>query len=83
VATEKSSLLAGKTFVFTGSLQQFTRKEAREIVESLGAHASSSVSKKTNYLVAGLDAGSKKQRAEELQIPIVSEDDFLKMVKGN
>jgi DNA ligase (NAD+) len=45
VVTEKSSLLSGKTFVFTGSLQQFTRKEAREIVESLGAHASSSVSK--------------------------------------
>lgn len=83
VVTEKSSLLSGKTFVFTGSLQQFTRKEAREIVESLGAHASSSVSKKTNYLVTGLGAGSKKQRAEELQIPIISEDDFLKMVKGN
>ena len=83
VVTEKSSLLSGKTFVFTGSLQQLTRKEAREIVESLGAHASSSVSKKTNYLVTGLGAGSKKQRAEELQIPIISEDDFLKMVKGN
>jgi DNA ligase (NAD+) len=83
VVTEKSSLLSGKTFVFTGSLQQFTRKEAREIVESLGAHASSSVSKKTNYLVTGLGAGSKKQRAEELQIPIISEDDFIKMVKGN
>jgi DNA ligase (NAD+) len=79
---EKSSLLAGKTFVFTGSLQQFTRKEASEMVENLGARTSSSVSKKTDYLVAGPGSGSKKQRAEELQITILSEDDFLKMVGG-
>ncbi|MEE9189982.1 MAG: NAD-dependent DNA ligase LigA [Candidatus Neomarinimicrobiota bacterium] len=79
---EKSGLLAGKSFVFTGSLQQLTRKKASEMVVRLGARASSSVSKNTDYLVAGTGAGSKKQRAEELQITILSEDDFLKLVEG-
>jgi DNA ligase (NAD+) len=81
-STKKSGLLAGKTFVFTGSLQQLTRKKASEMVVRLGARASSSVSKNTDYLVAGPGAGSKIQRAEKLQITILSEDDFLKLVEG-
>lgn len=74
--------LAGKTFVFTGSLVRLGRKEAQEMVESRGGRAAGSVSKKTDFVVAGEDAGSKLERARELGIAILSEDEFLEMMEG-
>jgi len=72
--------LAGKTFVFTGALEDFSREEAERLVQSLGGRASSSVSKKTSYVVAGADAGSKLARAEQLGVKIISEKEFKKLV---
>lgn len=77
----KKSKLAGKSFVFTGSLTKFTRDEAKEMVEKLGGKTSSSVSKKTDYVVIGENAGSKAKKAKEVNIPILSEDDFLMMIE--
>ena len=73
--------LAGKTFVLTGTLEQFTRDEASELIEKLGGKVSGSVSKKTSYVVAGEAAGSKLKKANELGIPVLSEDDFLKLIQ--
>lgn len=73
--------LKGKTFVFTGGLQSITRPEAEELVRSLGGHPSSSVSKETDYVVAGTDPGSKYDKAKKLSIKILSEDDFKKIFK--
>ena len=74
--------LAGLTFVFTGTLQNFSRDEARRIVESSGGRAASSVSKNTDYVVAGKDAGSKAEKAEALGVKIISEDEFQSMIGG-
>ncbi len=71
----------GKTFVLTGSLELFTRKEAEDIIEKLGGKTSSSVSKKTDYVLAGEDAGSKLTKAQNLGINIISETDFKEMIK--
>ncbi len=73
--------ISGKVFVFTGSLVKLSRKKAQAMVEKLGARASSSISSKTNYLVAGHSAGSKLTKANELGIPTLTEDEFLEMVK--
>jgi len=70
-----------KTFVLTGSLELFTRKEAEDIIEKLGGKTSSSVSKKTDYVLAGEDAGSKLTKAQSLGINIISETDFKEMIK--
>ncbi len=72
---------AGMTFVLTGALQKFTREEATEKIELFGGKASGSVSKKTSYVVVGENAGSKERKARELGIPILSEDEFLKMLQ--
>jgi DNA ligase (NAD+) len=72
---------AGKTFVFTGALKSMTRDKAQELVVSLGGKAGSSVSRKTDYVVAGEEAGSKLAKARELGVKVISEDDFLAMVK--
>ena len=72
---------AGMTFVLTGSLERFTRDEATELIEARGGKASSSVSKKTTYVVAGEAAGSKLRKAQELGIPILTEDDFSALLK--
>jgi DNA ligase (NAD+) len=72
---------AGKTFVFTGAMPTLGRKEAQEMVERLGGRAAGSVSKKTDYVVAGEEAGSKLERARELGVAILDEESFLRMVK--
>ena len=72
--------LAGKTFVLTGTLSSLGRKEAEEAVVRLGGKASSSVSKKTSFVVAGEEAGSKLRKAQELGIPVLTEAEFLAMI---
>ena len=71
---------AGMTFVFTGALEKFTRDEAEKMVMDRGGRAASSVSKKTNYVVAGPGAGSKLAKAEQLGVDVLTEDEFLEMV---
>ena len=76
-----SQKLAGKSFVFTGSLQTLEREAAQQMVRDLGGDVSSSVSKKTSYVVAGSDAGSKLDKARGLGVQIIYEEEFLGMVK--
>ena len=75
--SEEETLFTGKTFVLTGSLERFTRDEARERIEVLGGTVSSSVSRKTDVVVAGSEAGSKLTKAEELGITIWNEEEFI------
>jgi len=72
---------SGMTFVLTGALEKFTRDEASAMIEERGGKSASSVSKKTTYVVAGEAAGSKLRKAQELGIPVLTEDDFLEMLK--
>ena len=71
----------GQTFVLTGSLEKFTRKEAEGLIEKFGGKTSSSVSKKTNYVLAGEDAGSKLTKAQSLGVNIISEEEFENLIK--
>lgn len=80
--TRDDPRIAGKTFVFTGALEKFTREEAEREVEKRGGKASGSVSKKTDYLVAGSKAGSKLEKAQALGVKILSEDEFLALLKS-
>lgn len=77
---KRDNRFAGLTFVLTGTLEHFTRDEASAIIESYGGKASSSVSKKTSYVLAGENAGSKLTKAESLGVQIISEEDFAAMI---
>ena len=79
-AAQKSSKFAGMTFVFTGTLAKRSREEAEALVASHGGKAGSSVSKKTNYVVVGADPGSKYEKAKSLEVPILDEAQFDKLV---
>jgi len=79
---QEDNRFAGKTFVFTGALQLYTRSEAQKLVERLGGRASSSVSAKTDYVVVGENAGSKAEKAKKLNLTILSEAAFKDMVTG-
>jgi DNA ligase (NAD+) len=76
------SVIAGKTVVFTGALEKMTREEAKAQAERLGAKAAGSVSKKTDYVVAGPDAGSKLAEAKKHGVKVLSEDEWLKLIGG-
>ena len=73
---------SGKTFVLTGTLEKYSREEASNLIEKFGGKTSSSVSKKTSYLLAGEDAGSKLTKAQSLGVQIISEEEFNKMCSG-
>ena len=71
----------GMTFVLTGTLSMYKRSDAQKIIESFGGKASGSVSKKTTYVLAGEDAGSKLQKANDLGVTVISEEEFAEMIK--
>ncbi len=74
------NVLDGKTLVFTGELNTMTRTEAERLAKEYGGKASGSVSKKTSYVVAGAEAGSKLKKAQELGVPVLTEEEFLQMI---
>ncbi len=73
--------MSGKTFVLTGTLEALTREAAEEAIVELGGKVSGSVSKKTHYVVAGAEAGSKLKKAQDLGVTVLDEAAFLKMLK--
>ena len=81
VQDSENKIFSGKTFVLTGTLSEYTRDEASEIIERLGGKTSSSVSKKTSYLLAGENAGSKYDKATALGINIITEKEFKNMIE--
>ena len=80
-AKEKSDKFKGLTFVVTGTLEAYTRNEAKDLIESLGGKVSSSVSKKTSFVLAGEDPGSKLTKANELGVRVLTEAEFSEMIK--
>jgi DNA ligase (NAD+) len=78
--TPAASSLAGKTVVVTGTLKNYSRKEIEDLVKELGGKASGSVSKKTDFIVAGEEAGSKLDKAKELGVKVLTEEEFQKLV---
>jgi len=79
---ERGTKLAGKTFVLTGTLAHFTRDEAKKLIEDQGGRVSGSVSKKTDFVVAGSDAGSKLDKAKELGVPVIDEKGLKEQLEG-
>ncbi len=77
---KKEGILKGKVFVFTGALKSFTRDEAKRIVEELGGRAASSVSRNVDYVVVGENPGSKYERAKQLGLKIINEEEFKKLI---
>src|SRR5262249_780988 len=74
--------LTGKTFVVTGTLKKYQREEIEELIRKHGGKAAGSVSKKTSYVIAGDKAGSKLDKARELGVPLISEEEFEKMISS-
>jgi len=73
---ERGTKLAGKTFVLTGTLAKYSRDQAKKKIEDAGGRVSGSVSKKTDYVIAGSDAGSKLDKAKELGVPVIGEEEM-------
>ena len=82
VDDEQAGPLAGKTFVLTGTLPNLKREEATARIEALGGKVSGSVSKKTDYVVAGEEAGSKLDKAQKLGVKIIDENELVKLCGG-
>ena len=82
VSHTQTSQLTGKTIVFTGTLEKMTRSEAKAKAESLGAIVAGDVSSKTDYVIAGQSAGSKVKKAKDLGIQVLTEAEWLEMVKN-
>src|SRR5699024_12292596 len=80
---ESSTLLQGVTIVVIGTLENYTRDSAKEAILARGGKATGSVSKNTEYLIAGDDAGAKVTRAEELGVPIVDEQGYTELLEGD
>ena len=80
---EKTGILAGKTIVVTGTLKKLTRSQAKQAISSAGGKATSSVSKKTDFLLAGEKAGSKLDKAKQLEVEVITEQQFLEMIDGH
>ena len=78
-----SAAVVGKTFVLTGTFPTLTRDEAKDLLEKAGAKVAGSVSKKTDYVVAGVEAGSKLAKAEDLGVPVIDEAGLLTLLNGN
>ena len=83
VARKEVGVLAGKQFVLTGTLSEFSRDEAKERIELLGGRVTSAVSAKTDYILAGKDAGSKLAKAKKLKITILDEKEFQKLIEAD
>ena len=81
-ASKEDNPFFGKTLVFTGTLPTLGRAEAKTMAQDVGAKVSGSVSKKTDYVVAGAEAGSKLEKAVQLGVKVIDEDEFIKMINN-
>jgi DNA ligase (NAD+) len=81
VKKQRGTTLAGKTFVLTGTLERHTRDEAKQLIEDAGGKVAGSVSKKTDYVVAGAEAGSKLDKARDLGVAVIDESEMERLVK--
>ena len=79
---QRTSAISGKTFVLTGGLESMSRDEAKNRLAELGARTAESVSNKTDYVVVGVEAGSKAERARTLGVKMINEREFLKLIDG-
>jgi DNA ligase (NAD+) len=79
---QRGTALAGKTFVLTGTLANHSREEAKRMLEAAGGKVSGSVSKKTDFVVAGSDAGSKLDKARELGVKVIGEEEMVRLARG-
>ncbi len=83
LSSQKTNYFTGKTVVFTGALERFTRKEGEDAILASGGKASGSVGKNTDYVIAGKDPGSKYNKAKSLGVAVLTEEEFERMLKGD